>query len=117
MGHRPEGVVRPQRRMNQRHHGLEKQSTATAHSPRIDSMSTETLTAFFGWCTVINSGVLMVSSVALLCGRRLITKIHSSMFGLDEATLASAYLQYLSQYKIITLTLNFAPYVALKILA
>ena len=80
-------------------------------------MTIEILTAFFGWCTVINIGVLLVSTIAIFAGRKSITKIHASMFGLEEATLAPAYFQYLAQYKIVTLSLNLAPYVALKIIA
>ena len=80
-------------------------------------MTIETLTAFFGWCTLINSGILAFSTVALFIGRKSIPKIHASMFGLQESTLAPAYFQYLAQFKIITITLNLAPYIALKILA
>ncbi len=80
-------------------------------------MSIETLTTFFGWCTVINSSVLLISSLTIVFGRNSIVKLHANMFGLEESTLAPAYFQYLAQYKIVTLTMNLAPYIALKILA
>ena len=80
-------------------------------------MPIETVTAFFGWCTVINIGVLSVSTIAIIVGGKSIRKLHATLFGLEESALAPAYFQYLAQYKIVTLTLNLTPYLALKILA
>ena len=80
-------------------------------------MTIATLTEFFGWCSVINLCILLTSTVAIYAGRNAIPKIHARMFGLDESTLSAAYFQYLAQYKIVTLTMNVAPYVALKLIA
>ncbi len=79
--------------------------------------SLETLTAFFGWCTVINLGLLMVAAVVLGLMRGSISQIHAKMFNLNEADLSRAYFQYLAQYKIAVLVLNLVPYIALKIIA
>ena len=79
-------------------------------------MTIETLTTFFGWCTVINFVILGISTLALVCCRSWITGIHSKLMGVEESALAPAYFQYLGQYKIVTLTLNLAPYLALKIM-
>jgi hypothetical protein len=49
--------------------------------------------------------------------RGTISKIHSSLFGLDEKDLGRAYFQYIAQYKIAIIVLNIAPYLALKIMA
>jgi hypothetical protein len=49
--------------------------------------------------------------------RGFITKIHSSLFGLDEKDLGRAYFQYLAQYKIAIIVFNIAPYLALKIMS
>lgn len=80
-------------------------------------MTIETLTAFFGWCTVLNMAVLTASTCVLMLGRKPVAKLHASLTGVDEAALPGAYFQYLAQYKIVTLTLNLVPYVALKIMA
>ena len=80
-------------------------------------ISIDALTAFFGWCTAINVGILIVAAISLLAGREPISKIHARMSGLSEADLARAYFQYLAQYKIAIFVLNLAPYVALKMLA
>ncbi len=79
--------------------------------------SLETLTAFVGWCTVINIGLLMVAAVVLGLMRGPISQIHAKMFDLNESHLSRGYFQYLAQYKIAILVLNLVPYVALKIIA
>lgn len=79
--------------------------------------SLETLTAFFGWCTVINIGILMVAALVLGLMRGTISQIHAKMFNLNEADLSRAYFRYLAQYKIAVLVLNLVPYIALKIVA
>lgn len=80
-------------------------------------MTTEALTAFLGWASVVNIAVLMLSTVMLIAMRGVISKIHSRLFGLDEKDLGRAYFQYLAQYKIAIIVLNIAPYIALKIMA
>ncbi len=79
--------------------------------------SLETFTAFLGWCTVINIGLLMVAAVVLGLMRGPISRIHAKMFDLNESDLSRGYFQYLAQYKIAILVLNVVPYVALKIIA
>jgi len=77
----------------------------------------ETLTEFLGWCTVINFGVLIFSSIALVVVREPITRIHAKMFGMKESGLSTVYFQYLGNYKIAILVLNLVPYIALKLMA
>ena len=77
--------------------------------------SLETLRAFFGWCAVINLGVLILASIFVTAMRGSAVKIHARMFGLDETELSRQYLQYLGQYKIATVVLNLVPYLALRI--
>ncbi|MBT4986490.1 MAG: hypothetical protein HOM87_01665 [Proteobacteria bacterium] len=80
-------------------------------------MTTETLTIFLGWMTVINILVLTLSSLVLLTAREKISKIHARLFGLDQAGVGQIYFQYLAQYKIAIIVFNIAPYLALRILA
>lgn len=76
----------------------------------------QTLTEFLGWASVINICILFISSIVLILMRESIMRIHSKMFGLDAAHLSSAYLQYLTQYKIAIFIFNLVPYIALKIM-
>jgi hypothetical protein len=80
-------------------------------------MTIESLTELLGWASVINIGILVFSTLAVITVRTSITEIHSKIFGLDEKDLGRAYFQYLAQYKIAIIVLNVAPYIALKIMA
>ena len=80
-------------------------------------MTTEALTEFVGWVSVINIAVLLVSAIAVIVMRGPISKVHSKFFGVDQKDLGRAYFQYLAQYKIAIIVLNIAPYIALKIMA
>ncbi len=76
----------------------------------------DSLTAFFGWCSVINIGILVLSTVLLMIFKEPITKIHSKLFGLNQESLPLTYFQYLGNYKIAIFMLNLVPYVALKLM-
>lgn len=78
--------------------------------------SVQTLTTFFGWCSLITVGILFLSSVALLLMRGFLTGLHSKMFGLSQEYLARAYFQYLAQFKIAVIVFNLAPYIALRLM-
>ena len=80
-------------------------------------MSLETVTTFFGWCTVINAGILLLSTVVLTAGRNWCSQIHANLFGVEASAVRIAYFQYLAQYKIAAITLSLTPYLALKLIA
>jgi hypothetical protein len=78
-------------------------------------MTLDQLTAFFGWAAVINIGLLLFSTMALLVLRGPITRIHARLFGLNEQDLSKAYFQYLAQFKIAIILFTITPYLALRI--
>lgn len=75
----------------------------------------EIITAFLGWSTVINLGILIFAAILLVFMRSGISKLHGKMFMLSEEDLSRAYFQYLAQYKIAIFIFNLVPYFALKI--
>jgi hypothetical protein len=77
----------------------------------------EALTTFFGWCSIINIGVLVFSMIVILALRGPISRIHSKMFGVSQANLPSAYFQYLGSYKIAIFIFNVVPYFSLNIMS
>ena len=79
-------------------------------------MTIELLTELFGWISIINIAILLLSTFALLGMREFITSTHARLFGLEATDLGRAYFQYLAQFKIAIVVLNIAPYVALKII-
>lgn len=80
-------------------------------------MSLETLREFLGWCTVLNMSLFMLATLALLAFGAPVRKIHSRLMGLSDDDLSRAYFQYLAQYKIAVITLNFVPYLALRLMS
>ncbi|MFO7543055.1 MAG: hypothetical protein R6W97_09670 [Thiobacillus sp.] len=79
--------------------------------------SIQALTTLLGWCTVINIGVLLVATILLVGLRSQIMRIHSGLFGLDQADLSRAYFQYLAQYKTVVVVFNLVPYLSLMVMA
>ena len=80
-------------------------------------MSLESLTAFLGWCTVINFVILIVAALGIVAMRRSIGSIHASMFKLEQDVLSKAYFRYLANYKILVIVFNLVPYLALRIIS
>ena len=79
-------------------------------------MTVEMMRAVLGWCSVINIGLLMFSSIFVIALRGAASRIHGKMFNLDEKYLSQAYFQYLAQYKIAIIVFNAVPYFALKVM-
>lgn len=76
-----------------------------------------TVTAFFGWCTVINAALLIFSVIWLATFRDFTKSLHSTLLGVDEDKLDIIYFQYLGNYKIAIIVLNLVPYIALRIMS
>jgi len=79
-------------------------------------MTMDTLTVFLGWCSIINIGVLLFSTLILAMFKDSISIMHSRMFGVDQANLPMTYFQYLGNYKIAIFMLNIVPYLALRLM-
>ena len=79
--------------------------------------SIETIREFLGWCSVINLGMLIISTIVLMIMRSWIIKIHASLTGVTEAELPRIYIEYLGNYKILIIMFNVVPYIALSIMA
>ena len=79
-------------------------------------MTPDALTEFFGWCTILNTGLLLFSTIILILFREPVTRLHGRLMGIDPETLAIEYLRYLGYYKLAIIIFNLAPYLALKII-
>lgn len=80
-------------------------------------ISMQTASAILGWSLVINFAVLTLSAILVVILRKPVSRIHARMFGLEQQDLGRAYFQYLGQYKIAIFMFNFAPWLALRIIA
>ena len=79
-------------------------------------MALDTLLSVFGWMSVINIGLLIVSTIMLTLFRAPIIRIHQAITGLDEAQLKQAYLNFIAYFKLLIIIFNLVPYIALKLL-
>ena len=74
------------------------------------------IAAFLGWCTLINYGILLLSTVMVYACGDWAKGIHSKLFNISEADLDALYFNYLGNYKLAIFIFNLVPYIALKIL-
>ena len=79
--------------------------------------SIESLATFFGWCSLINIGVLVFTTVVLVLMKEAISNMHARLFGVKQEELPQVYFAYLGHYKVAILVLNLVPYLALKLMS
>jgi len=79
--------------------------------------SIETLRELLGWCSVINIGVLFLSSIMIVLMQSWIVNAHAKMTGINEEELPILYFQILGNYKMLIILLNLVPYIALRIMS
>tara|TARA_B100001250_G_scaffold414503_1_gene453314 strand:+ start:3998 stop:4240 length:243 start_codon:yes stop_codon:yes gene_type:complete len=77
-------------------------------------MELDTLKIFFMWCSIINLGVLICSSLLVSLFRNKIIPIHKKFSGLEENDLKRLYFNILGNFKIAIFLLNFVPYLVLE---
>ena len=75
-----------------------------------------TVTAFLGWCSLINIGLLVLITVWLVAFREWTKRIHSALLGVDAKELDGIYFRYLANYKMLVVIFNIVPYVVLRFL-
>lgn len=79
-------------------------------------MSTDALRAFFLWCTILNGGCLVLSSLVLMLGGDWVFRLHGRWFAMPRETFNRALYSLLGLYKILVITFNLVPYLALVII-
>lgn len=79
-------------------------------------MTLDEMSAFFGWCTVINAGVLLVWTLTFVLARGFVYRLHSSLFKLSEERFDEIHYNLIAFFKLGVFVLNVAPYLALRIL-
>ena len=79
-------------------------------------MNLATLISFFGWCTIINSGLLMFWSVIFLCAPDFIYKKHSRWFAMPRESWNKIMYCMLGGFKLAIIIFNLVPFIALSII-
>jgi hypothetical protein len=82
----------------------------------VKAMDIGQLTAFLGWCVVINFAILTVATLMLWAMQGAVARVHAGIFGMDAAEMPAAYIVFLSQYKLLTLVFFVTPWLALRIM-
>ncbi len=78
--------------------------------------SIQTWATFFGWCTVINFGLLLVGGFAWILLKEVGAGFVGALFDVTEAEMKTTFLRVLMQYRAAIVLLNLVPYVSLKIM-
>ena len=75
------------------------------------------MTTFFGWCSIINVGYLILSALFVMLGRNWASNMHSKCYGISKEEAIKEYFRFMTNYKILTLIFSIVPYCALKIMS
>ena len=78
-------------------------------------MDIQILTTFFMWCTIINGVLLVLSTIMCILAPDLVYRTQSRWFPIPRETFNAAIYSFLGLFKILFLTFNVVPYMALLI--
>lgn len=79
--------------------------------------SIEAWAEFFGWCTVLNMGLYLLTVGALSTVRGLAARINARIFGISEEEVLRVAFGYVGLYKLAITMLCFVPWLALVIMS
>ncbi len=79
-------------------------------------MDIQMVTTFFMWCTILNAGLLVLSSLICVCAGDWAYRIHSKLFSISRETFNVAIYSFLGLYKVLLLVFSLIPYIALSII-
>ena len=78
--------------------------------------SIKSLAAFFGWCTIINFGLLIFASLAWMVVHEGVSQVGASMMGITAEQVNVGFFNGLMVYRAGIFLLNLVPYIAIKIM-
>lgn len=74
------------------------------------------LREFFGWMTLVNLAFYIWTAVMCLCCKGKLVRISVNMFGVSEEAGKSIIYSYVGAYKLLFITFNLVPWLALVIM-
>lgn len=78
--------------------------------------SISVITAFLGWCIVINTAIYLFTVSVLTFFKKSVKNLHAKLTDVPVEKLDKFYLNYLGHFKLAMIVLNITPYIALKII-
>ena len=79
-------------------------------------MDIETLTTFFMWCTILNVGVLVLSSIMLVFCGDFSYRMNHRFFSISREAFNVTAVCFIALFKIFVIVFNLVPYIALLII-
>ncbi len=78
-------------------------------------MQLELIRAFFGWCTIINGGLVLFSFLVCSLAGDWAYRMHSKWFPISREAFTQTIYCFIGAMKLIVLMFNLVPYLALVI--
>jgi hypothetical protein len=80
-------------------------------------MTIDMMTTFFMWCTLLNGAVLLLTGcICVLAEKEWLYGIHHRLFGISRESFNAMIDLFIAMYKIIWITFNMVPYLALLVM-
>jgi len=80
-------------------------------------MDIPTLTSFFMWCTILNTGLLLFFALVFTVAGDFIHRMHGTFFPMQRETFRIVLYSFIGAYKIVVIAFNVVPWVALAVMA
>jgi len=79
-------------------------------------MDIQTLTAFFMWCTIINSGILFLWAMLFLLVPNLLYRTQSKWISISRENFDLVFYSFMGVFKVFIIIFNLVPWLALLII-
>jgi len=81
-----------------------------------DDMTLADLQTFFGWCSVINIGILLLWFLFFVLAHNFMYWAHSKLFRFSVERFDELHYMLIAQFKFLIIVFNLVPYVALSLM-
>ena len=79
-------------------------------------MDIQTLTTFFMWCTIINTGFLLFLTLIFMLAPNLVYRLQSRFIPITRETFNIVFYSFIGFFKVVVLVFNVVPWIALLII-
>ncbi len=79
-------------------------------------MSVETLSAYFGWLSLLHIGLFTLSVLLILGFRETTTQLHARLFDLPADQIRTEIYRWLGNYKLLIFVTALGPWLALQLI-
>ena len=79
-------------------------------------MDIQTLTSFFMWCTIINTGFLIFLALVFMLAPNLTYRLQSKFIPITRETFNIVFYSFIGFFKVVVLVFNVVPWIALLII-